>query len=52
MKKSEEMRLKQQLGIVNRRGETFVGYRPAEFDSKRKDIKSLRTESKKICMEY
>lgn len=52
MKKAEEIKLKQQLGIENHRGETFVGYRPATFVSKKNNKKMLRNESKKLCSQY
>jgi len=52
VKRSEEIKLRQQLGIENRRGETFVGCRPTVFGSKKNNKKALRAESKKICMQY
>ena len=36
MKKTNEKQLKEQLGIKNERGETFVGFRPTFFKDKSK----------------
>lgn len=52
MKRSEEIKLRQQLGIENRRGETFVGCRPVVFVSKKNNKKALRSESRKLCSQY
>lgn len=34
------------------RGETFVGYRPVVFKSKKYDKKTNRRDGKRICREY
>ena len=48
MTRSEEERIKEQLGIENERGETFVGFRPTTFKDKSKyDRKSEKEKIRK-----
>lgn len=49
MKKNEEKQIKQQLGIENQRGETFVGFRPTTFKDKSKY--NRKAEKEKIRKE-
>ena len=49
MKKNEEKRLKEQLGIENQRGETFIGFRPTTFKDKTKY--NRKAEKEKIRKE-
>ncbi len=51
LKKEIELLEKKQLK-QNNRGETFVGFRPVVFVSKKHNKKKERRESKKLCANY
>lgn len=51
LKKEIELLEKKQPN-QNNRGETFVGFRPVVFGSKKYNKKSTRREGKKLCANY
>lgn len=51
-KEKEKLRIRQELGITNDRGNTFVGFRPSIMKTKKGDKKITRRENKKLCKNY
>lgn len=49
-KKAVDRQLREQLGVENRRGETFVGYRPCVFQDRRRRME--KQETRRLIREY
>ena len=51
LKKEIELLERKQPSQINR-GETFIGFRPVVFDSKKYNRKKARRDNKKLCAQY
>lgn len=51
-REKEKKRIRQELGITNERGATFVGFRPSIMRTKKGDKKITRREGKAMCRNY